>query len=133
MASGAQPATARVHRGAHDRQHQDGGAEPLGGQALPDADAGCQRGRPQASNPGPGRAIDEQDGDRPDDRPDDLADEVARRVRPGEAAGGGEADRDGRVVVSAGNLARDNDAGEEREPEPEGHEQHADRGSGAEA
>jgi hypothetical protein len=73
---------------------------------------------PQARGPVPHLAVDEQDCERADDRPYDLADEVAWHVRPGEAPGGGEANRDGRVIVPAGDLSRDDDAAKSANPSP---------------
>ncbi len=123
---------ARIHGSRHNRQHQDGGAQSLDDQTLPDAGARRQHRGTHAGNLGPERAIDDQDGERPDDCPNELTDQVAWHTCPGEVARGGKADRDRWIVVAAGDLARDADANEERQPQPEGREQHANHGGGAE-
>src|SRR5690606_27994810 len=97
-------------RHAEDDEDEDGGEEDLGddrsaeaeaaggvlAEAVARASAGLRRGQPRLGGEGPAAPAER----RRERRADDLRDRLAGRVLPAEAAGGRQAEGDGRVEVS---------------------------------
>ena len=109
---------------AEDREHEDERADELRGERLDPADAGVRR---HAETHVAGLVAEHpDDGGRADDRTDHLRGDVTGDLRPGELAGDGEPDRDGRVDVVAADVPEGVDGGDH--DRAEGQRDHAEIG-----